>query len=87
MDFTDQDALDAIARLLDGNEWGSDLVSYIAEIVNATGRSLKEPVNSPNEAEESWRYELELQDISERARYLEGLTSEQRQELFTRPYP
>ena len=43
MDFTDQDALDAIARLMNGNEWDSDLVSSIAEIVHSTGRPLKEP--------------------------------------------
>ena len=42
MDFTDQDALDAIARLMNGNEWDSDLLSNIAEIVYATGRPLKD---------------------------------------------
>ena len=40
MDFTDQDALDAIARLMNGNEWDSDLVISIAEIVHGTGRPL-----------------------------------------------
>ena len=41
-----------------------------------------------NEAVESQRqYERELNEISDRARYLASLTSEQRQELFTRPYP
>ena len=44
MDFTDQDALDAIARLMNGNEWDSELVSQIAEIIHHTGRPLKEPV-------------------------------------------
>ena len=40
------------------------------------------------EAEESQReLQRELDDIDKRARYLESLTSEQRQELFTRPYP
>ena len=43
MDFTDQDALDAIARLMNGNEWDSELISSIAEIIHATGRPLKEP--------------------------------------------
>lgn len=43
MDFTDQEALDAIACLMNGNEWNSDLMSNIAEIVHATGRPLKEP--------------------------------------------
>ena len=40
MDFTDQDALDAIARLMNGNEWDSDLVLSIADIVHHTGRPL-----------------------------------------------
>ena len=41
-----------------------------------------------NEAVESQRqYERELNEISDRARYLESLTSEQRRKLFTRPYP
>jgi len=44
MEFTDQDALDAIARLMNGNEWDSELVSQIAEIIHHTGRPLKEPV-------------------------------------------
>ena len=40
------------------------------------------------EAEESQReLQRELDNIDKCARYLEGLTSEQRQELFTRPYP
>ena len=40
------------------------------------------------DAEESQRqYKYELKEISDRARYLESLTSEQRQALFTRPYP
>tara|TARA_B100001093_G_scaffold488071_1_gene524940 strand:+ start:3347 stop:3715 length:369 start_codon:yes stop_codon:yes gene_type:complete len=38
-------------------------------------------------AESQRRYERELDAISDRARHLESLTSEQRQELFTRPYP
>lgn len=44
MNFTDQDALDAIARLMNGNEWDSELVSQIAEIIHHTGRPLEEPV-------------------------------------------
>ena len=41
-----------------------------------------------NEALESQRkYEGELDEISDRARYLESLTSEERQKLFNRPYP
>ena len=41
-----------------------------------------------NEAVESQReLKRELDEIDKRARYLESLTSEQRQELFTRPYP
>ena len=38
-------------------------------------------------AESQRRYERELGEISDRARYLQSLTSEQRQHLFTRPYP
>ena len=46
------------------------------------------PFFNENEAEESQRqHERELKEIGDRARYLESLTSEQRQELFTRPYP
>ena len=61
MDFTDQDALDAIARLMDANEWDSELMSQIAEIVDATSR--------PVEDEESWTE-------TEQAAY-NGLTSSQ----------
>ena len=43
MDFTDQEALDAIARMMSGHEWDSELMSNIAEIVHATGRLLREP--------------------------------------------
>lgn len=46
MDFTDQDALDAIARLMNGNEWDSEMMSAIAEIVHATGRPLEEPTHT-----------------------------------------
>ena len=43
--------------------------------------------NEAEIAESQRKYEHELREISDRARYLEGLTSEQRQDLFTRPYP
>ena len=41
--FSDPEALDAIARLLSGQEWSSDTASQVAEIVSATGRTITEP--------------------------------------------
>ena len=41
--FSDPEALDAIARLLSGQEWNSDTASQVAEIVSATGRTITEP--------------------------------------------
>ena len=32
-------------------------------------------------------YQLDLKDIDKRAKHLESLTSEERQALFTKPYP
>lgn len=38
--MNDTDALDAIARLLSGQEWSPDTLDGIADIVRATGRTV-----------------------------------------------
>lgn len=40
--MTDKEALDAIARLMSGNEWNPDTTTTIADIVKATGRTILE---------------------------------------------
>lgn len=43
--MTDDAALDLIARLLDGNEWGPSDVEEIARIVRTTGRRIRDVVD------------------------------------------
>lgn len=41
--YPDADALDDIARVLDGTEWSADTAPAIAEIIGATGRTVRDP--------------------------------------------
>lgn len=43
-------ALDAIALILDGTEWGSDIGPRIAEIVRGSGRRVRSPEEMEDEA-------------------------------------
>lgn len=46
----DPAALDAIALILDGTEWGSDIGPRIAEIVRGSGRRVRSPEEMEDEA-------------------------------------
>ena len=41
--YSDRDALNYIAELMDGKEWNSDTLDEIAETVRMTGREINEP--------------------------------------------
>jgi hypothetical protein len=55
-----------------------ELESYVAEFDNRETLSFDE---------QQRLYQLDLKDIDKRAKHLESLTSEERQALFTKPYP
>ena len=55
-----------------------ELEDYVAEFDNRETLSFDE---------QERLYQLELKGIDKRAKYLESLTSEERQALFTKPYP
>lgn len=42
VDLTDEQALDAIARELDGTEWGADTLERVAELVRRTSREVRD---------------------------------------------
>lgn len=55
-----------------------ELEDYVAEFDNRETLSFDE---------QERLYQLELKGIDKRAKHLESLTSEERQALFTKPYP
>ncbi len=55
-----------------------ELEDYVAEFDNRETLSFDE---------QQRLYQLDLKDIDKRAKHLESLTSEERQALFTKPYP
>ena len=56
----------------------AELEDYVAEFDNRETLSFDE---------QQRLYQLDLKDIDKRAKHLESLTSEERQALFTKPYP